>query len=161
MPALQTPGLPVAVKDLTAVKGLPFTQGSLLFKERVAQHNDPLAQRLEDKGAVIVGELVAAEVPPTGRPNSCTGMTIQRLTVESLMSEHHPSCSQMCCFYKNQSRVSSTCSAHLQARPTPPSWVLVLKPTTRCLAQHSTPGIRPRHQEDHQGGQQQHWQQGR
>lgn len=48
-------GLPIAVKDLTAVKGLPFTQGSLLFKDRIAQYDDPLVQRLEEKGAIIVG----------------------------------------------------------------------------------------------------------
>lgn len=38
------------------MKGLPFTQGSLLFKDRIATYDDPLVQRLEEKGAIIVGK---------------------------------------------------------------------------------------------------------
>lgn len=49
-------GLPVAVKDLHAVAGLPFTYGSLVYKGRVAQEDDPLVARLRARGAVIVGK---------------------------------------------------------------------------------------------------------
>eukprot|EP00775_Hariotina_reticulata_P011644 gene11644-11789_t len=49
-------GLPIAVKDVTAVKGLPFTEGSLLFKDRVADHDDPMVQQLELNGAIVVGK---------------------------------------------------------------------------------------------------------
>ena len=38
------PGLPVAVKDVTAVKGVRYTAGSRLFEARVADEDDPLVQ---------------------------------------------------------------------------------------------------------------------
>ncbi|WIA30423.1 hypothetical protein OEZ86_000507 [Tetradesmus obliquus] len=55
-------GLPVAVKDLTAVKGLPFTRGSLLYKDVIADFDDALVQRLEQQGAIIVGKTNTPEM---------------------------------------------------------------------------------------------------
>lgn len=49
-------GLPVLVKDLTAVKGLPFTEGSRIYKDRIAAANDALVDVLEDNGAIILGK---------------------------------------------------------------------------------------------------------
>src|SRR6187455_444647 len=45
-------GLPVAIKDDTAVEGDPWTYGSLLFKDQVADHTAPIAERLFASGAI-------------------------------------------------------------------------------------------------------------
>ncbi|MFB6303582.1 MAG: amidase [Haloferacaceae archaeon] len=49
-------GVPVAVKDLTDVAGLPTTRGSLLFEDRVPERSHPVVERLTDAGAVVVGK---------------------------------------------------------------------------------------------------------
>ncbi|KAL3132404.1 hypothetical protein ABBQ32_008965 [Trebouxia sp. C0010 RCD-2024] len=49
-------GLPILVKDLTAVKGLPFTLGSRIYKDNIAATNDPLVDVLEDSGAIVLGK---------------------------------------------------------------------------------------------------------
>ena len=46
-------GIPVAIKDLTAVAGVRFTEGSMLFKDRVAERSNLMVERLEANGAVI------------------------------------------------------------------------------------------------------------
>lgn len=76
-------GLPILVKDLTAVKGLPFTlvrmqscctnlrastwkhadghrvnapQGSRIYRDNIAKANDALIDVLEDSGAIVIGK---------------------------------------------------------------------------------------------------------
>jgi Asp-tRNA(Asn)/Glu-tRNA(Gln) amidotransferase A subunit family amidase len=49
-------GVPVAIKDLDDVQGIPTTSGSLLFEDRVAESDSPYVARLKDAGAVIVGK---------------------------------------------------------------------------------------------------------
>ncbi len=49
-------GVPVAIKDLNDVAGLPTTDGSVALAENVAATNDPLVDRLEAAGAVVVGK---------------------------------------------------------------------------------------------------------
>lgn len=44
-------GLPVAIKDDTPVAGDPWTGGSLLLKDRIADHTAPIAERLLANGA--------------------------------------------------------------------------------------------------------------
>ena len=56
-------GLPVAVKDLVDVAGLPTTRGSPIFRDAVAEHDDLLVQRMRAAGAVIVGK---SNVPEFG-----------------------------------------------------------------------------------------------
>ncbi|KQW18402.1 amidase [Afipia sp. Root123D2] len=46
-------GLPVPIKDLTAVAGVLTTQGSPIFKDHVPQQSDILVEKLEANGAVI------------------------------------------------------------------------------------------------------------
>lgn len=46
-------GLPVPIKDLTAVSGVRTTQGSLIFKDVVPTTSNILVERLEDNGALI------------------------------------------------------------------------------------------------------------
>ena len=56
-------GLPVAVKDLVDVAGLPTTRGSPIFRNAVADHDDLVVQRMRAAGAVIVGK---SNVPEFG-----------------------------------------------------------------------------------------------
>ena len=49
-------GVPVALKDLFDVAGVPTTAGSILFAENIAAHDSAVASRLRAAGAVIVGK---------------------------------------------------------------------------------------------------------
>jgi len=49
-------GLPIAVKDNTDVEGVRCTSGSKVFENRIAPASDPVVQRLESRGAIIVGK---------------------------------------------------------------------------------------------------------
>ncbi|MGL4438505.1 MAG: amidase, partial [Bosea sp. (in: a-proteobacteria)] len=46
-------GLPVAIKDLTEVKGVRTTYGSPIFSDFVPEASDPLVERLEGEGGII------------------------------------------------------------------------------------------------------------
>ena len=49
-------GLPMAVKDLTAVKGIRSTWGSPIFADHVPEADDPLPARLRAAGAILIGK---------------------------------------------------------------------------------------------------------
>lgn len=47
-------GLPLAIKDTEHAKGFPSTSGSLLFKDRIAEEDNLVAERLRAAGAIII-----------------------------------------------------------------------------------------------------------
>ena len=49
-------GFPLAVKDLAAVAGLPFTQGSPIFRDRIAGTDAIMVERLRLGGAIFIGK---------------------------------------------------------------------------------------------------------
>jgi Asp-tRNA(Asn)/Glu-tRNA(Gln) amidotransferase A subunit family amidase len=49
-------GVPVSIKDLFAVAGLPTTLGSKFFEDNITDFDVPAAKRLRDAGAVILGK---------------------------------------------------------------------------------------------------------
>lgn len=49
-------GFPLAVKDLDAVRGLPFTQGSPIFARRIAEADSIMVARLRAAGAIFTGK---------------------------------------------------------------------------------------------------------
>lgn len=49
-------GLPHAVKDLQAVRGLRFTQGSPIYRDRIAATDSVMAERLRKAGAIFIGK---------------------------------------------------------------------------------------------------------
>ena len=49
-------GFPHAVKDLAAAKGLPFTSGSPIYKDRIADEDDLFVERIKAAGAIIIGK---------------------------------------------------------------------------------------------------------
>jgi amidase len=49
-------GLPLAVKDLMAVKGIPMTMGSPILKNFVPHADDIMVERLRGAGGIIIGK---------------------------------------------------------------------------------------------------------
>ncbi len=49
-------GVPVAIKDLANVAGLPTSQGSQLFAGKPAATSDMMVQRMQDAGAIVIGK---------------------------------------------------------------------------------------------------------
>ncbi len=50
-------GVPIAVKDLFAMRGVKTTAGSKIFENQVHDFNSTVVERLENAGAVILGKL--------------------------------------------------------------------------------------------------------
>src|SRR5438105_2645274 len=55
-------GVPMGVKELQRVKGWPFTEASLVFKDDKADVDGTEVVRLRDAGAVLVGLTTASEI---------------------------------------------------------------------------------------------------
>lgn len=49
-------GFPHAVKDLSAVKGIPFTNGCPIFKDFVPQHDSIMVERMRKEGIICIGK---------------------------------------------------------------------------------------------------------
>jgi len=58
-------GIPLGVKDLEDAAGLPNTQGSLLFKDRISTRSTTQVERLEAAGAIVIGKANAPEFGST------------------------------------------------------------------------------------------------
>ncbi len=55
-------GVPTGIKELEPVEGWPFTEASLVFKDRTATYTSTVVERLLDRGgAVAVGQTTASE----------------------------------------------------------------------------------------------------
>ena len=69
-------GLPLSIKDLTAVKGVRFTSGSRTLADFVAPLNSPASERVKAHGAAIIGKTTTTEFGCKGSSNSpLTGET--------------------------------------------------------------------------------------
>jgi amidase len=65
-------GLPIAVKDETALKGRRTTQASLLYADHVDDHTNPSAERFLRAGPIVLGRTATPEF-------CCTGFCHSRL----------------------------------------------------------------------------------
>jgi aspartyl-tRNA(Asn)/glutamyl-tRNA(Gln) amidotransferase subunit A len=54
-------GVPVAIKDLVDVAGVPTSMGSLVHQDRIAAADSPLVDRIRAAGAVMVGKTTTSE----------------------------------------------------------------------------------------------------
>ena len=54
-------GVPMAVKELESVAGWPYTEASLVFRDRVAKYDSTQVARLRVAGAVIAAQTTASE----------------------------------------------------------------------------------------------------
>ena len=69
-------GLPVGIKDLIDVAGLPTTCGSPALVNNVPKESDALVERLEARGAIIAGKMNTPEFGAGGNTfNAVFGMT--------------------------------------------------------------------------------------
>lgn len=55
-------GLPIAVKDLAEVEGLPWTEGSPLHRDRVGASDDLFVRRMRQAGAIVIGKTNTPEL---------------------------------------------------------------------------------------------------
>lgn len=69
-------GLPLSIKDLTAVKGVRFTSGSRTLADFIAPVDSPASERVKAHGACIVGKTTTTEFGCKGSSDSpLTGYT--------------------------------------------------------------------------------------
>ena len=54
-------GFPLAAKELTAVKGIRFTDGSPIFKDRIAEEDSLVVARMRAAGGIFIGKTNAPE----------------------------------------------------------------------------------------------------
>jgi aspartyl-tRNA(Asn)/glutamyl-tRNA(Gln) amidotransferase subunit A len=54
-------GVPVSIKDLIEVEGLPCSYGSLTLKDYVARADAPSVRRLRQAGAIVIGKTTTSE----------------------------------------------------------------------------------------------------
>jgi aspartyl-tRNA(Asn)/glutamyl-tRNA(Gln) amidotransferase subunit A len=68
-------GVPVSVKDLIDVAGLPARYGSLTMKDNVARADAPSVERLRRAGAIILGKTATPEFGSGGNKSLVHGVT--------------------------------------------------------------------------------------
>jgi aspartyl-tRNA(Asn)/glutamyl-tRNA(Gln) amidotransferase subunit A len=69
-------GIPLSIKDLTAVKGVRFTSGSRTLADFIAPVDSPASERVKAHGATIVGKTTTTEFGCKGSSDSpLTGQT--------------------------------------------------------------------------------------
>ena len=70
-------GLPIVVKDLTAVEGVRWTEGSRVFAERMADYSDIAVETLEANGAIVIAKSNTPEFGAGGNTiNDVFGATL-------------------------------------------------------------------------------------
>ena len=70
-------GLPIVIKDLTPVKDVLFTSGSILFDNNIAQESDILVDRLETQGGIVYAKSNTPEFGAGGNTfNDIFGATL-------------------------------------------------------------------------------------
>jgi aspartyl-tRNA(Asn)/glutamyl-tRNA(Gln) amidotransferase subunit A len=69
-------GLPVTIKDLAPVAGLPYQRGSHIEAGNIAAADAPFVARMKDAGAIVLGKTTTSEFGWTGVSHSpLTGIT--------------------------------------------------------------------------------------
>ena len=54
-------GVPVSIKDLVEVAGVPFRRGTAIFADAVGEKDDIVVQRLRAAGAIVIGKTTTPE----------------------------------------------------------------------------------------------------
>ena len=49
-------GMPHAVKELAEVAGIPFTEGSPIYQNRIGINDDPIVAKIRQQGAIFIGK---------------------------------------------------------------------------------------------------------
>ena len=64
-------GLPIAIKDLEPSAGLRFTGGSVLYKDRVADTDGIVTERVKVAGGIVIGK---TNTPHMGHKDMCDNL---------------------------------------------------------------------------------------
>jgi len=54
-------GVPVSIKDLVEVAGVPFRRGTAIFADAIGQNDDIVVRRLRAAGAIVIGKTTTPE----------------------------------------------------------------------------------------------------
>ena len=68
-------GVPLPIKDTEAVKDMPHTVGSLIYKDRIADADSLPAERIKNAGAIVVGKTNLPEFGHAGFTENRLGPT--------------------------------------------------------------------------------------
>ncbi len=66
-------GVPISIKDLEMTKGIPTTMGSALFKDRTADIDSVVVERIRQAGAIILGKTNTPEFGQSGSTENKLG----------------------------------------------------------------------------------------
>lgn len=77
-------GIPVAVKDVFCTRGVRTTDGSVLFKDHVPQHDAAVVEKIAAAGAVLVGK--------TGQHELAYGITSNNPHFGTIRNPWNPDC---------------------------------------------------------------------
>lgn len=64
-------GLPVAIKDLEPSEGLRYTSGSVLYKDRIADMDGVVTERVKAAGGIVIGK---TNTPHAGHKDMCDNL---------------------------------------------------------------------------------------
>jgi Asp-tRNA(Asn)/Glu-tRNA(Gln) amidotransferase A subunit family amidase len=64
-------GLPIAIKDLEPSKGLRYTSGSVLYKDRIADMDGTVTTRVKASGGIVIGK---TNTPHVGHKDMCDNL---------------------------------------------------------------------------------------
>ena len=70
-------GVPVGVKDLVAVAGMPMAGGSAAYRDFVPDEDDVVVERLRAAGAIVLGKTAVTEFGYSGASHSPVGETVR------------------------------------------------------------------------------------
>ena len=66
-------GIPIGIKDESALKGKPMSNGSLILKDTISDYNSPVNERILKTGAIVIARTATPEF-------SCAGYCHNRVT---------------------------------------------------------------------------------
>ena len=70
-------GVPVGVKDLVAVAGMPMPGGSPAYRDHVPDEDDVVVERLRGAGAIVLGKTAVTEFGYSGASHSPVSETVR------------------------------------------------------------------------------------
>jgi aspartyl-tRNA(Asn)/glutamyl-tRNA(Gln) amidotransferase subunit A len=77
-PRSQLHGIPVGIKDIIDVAGMPTAAGFGPWANRIAEHDAPIVARLREAGAIILGKTVTTTFAWIDPPLTCNPWDLER-----------------------------------------------------------------------------------
>ena len=90
-------GVPLGIKDIVDVEGVPTEAGSPLLRGKTALQDSPLVARLKQAGAIIIGKTVTTEFASFDPPPTCNPWNLERTPGGSSSGSAAAVALGMCC----------------------------------------------------------------